>query len=182
MSDGIEITGGFSDKDLDFDLLGDSIHDTLYKFAQELTSELQKSIDRKGLNFTEELFQSLQVEPNIIETEEFIYYKLEVPGHGIYQNEGVSGTERNYSGSRFGFTQSSKPPFGAMVNWAERKFGLSVPNGMTAKQFGFAIAHNKKRFGIKPTYWLDEVIDSGIVEKLEDELGKRIAFFIEEKF
>lgn len=182
MADGIQINSGLSDLDLNPDLLDGTVKGVLFDFASKMQTALRDSVDKKKLLYTAELSQALAVEPNIIETEEFIFYKLEVPRHGVYQNEGVSGTERTYSGSRFGFKQSSKPPFGAMVKWAESKFGLSIPQGMTAKQFGFAAAYNKKRFGIKPTYWLDEVVNDGRVEELENELGKRIGFFIAEQF
>jgi len=182
MPDGISISNGIEDIDLDFKILGNDVKSVLTRFASEITKKLQQSVDKNKLNYTSELFQSLAVTPNIIETDEFIFYKLDIPRHGVYQNEGVSGTKKKYNGSRFSFKESSKPPFGAMVKWAETKFGLQVPPGMTATQFGFAAAYNKKYFGIKPTFWIDDVLTDKVFEDLQNELGKRVGIFINEQF
>ena len=66
----------------------------------------------------------------------------------------------------------------ALSKWGRNKFGLSIED---TKSFGFGAAKNKKMFGIKPTYWLRDVITDGRIEALEDELGKSIAFAIIER-
>lgn len=186
MPDGIDVISdldklGILDKDLENVFLNDTVKDIIANFAQRIQGKLKDSIDKNKLNYTSELFQSLAVTPNIIETDEFIFYKLDIPRHGVYQNEGVSGTKKKYNGSRFSFKESSKPPFGAMVKWAETKFGLNVPADQR-KAFGFAAAYNKKYFGIKPTFWIDDVLTDKVFEDLQNELGKRVGIFINEQF
>jgi hypothetical protein len=186
MADGINIEGGFDDIDLTSDFLDGTVRGVLLQFASKLQTDLRKSIDskgynNKGLNNSMNLAQSLAVDPNIVEYADKVVYSLEYPIYGDYQDEGVSGTEEAVQGSRFKFDQSSKPPFGAMIKWANTKFGLTIPQGMTKTGFGMAAAYNKKRFGIKPTYWLRDVITDGRIEALEEQLGKSIAFAIIER-
>lgn len=193
MADGFSISGGFDDVDLENVFLGDAVADVLGRFAQQITGKLKDSVDKNKLNYSSELAQSLVVTPNsIIETPDFVFYELKIPRYGIYQNEGVNGVgapadfkgrrKEVVRGSRFSFKENSKPPFGAMVKWANTKFGLQVPPGMTATQFGFAAAYGKKYFGIKPTFWIDDVLTDEVFEELQEELGKRVGFFINEQF
>jgi len=179
MADGINIEGGFDDIDLTSDFLDGTIKGVLLQFANNLQTDLRKSIDSKGLNYTMALAQEMGVAPTIVEFDNMLVYTLEYPMYGAYQDEGVSGT-RNKFNTPYSFKNefASKSMVEALSKWGRNKFGLDIQD---SKSFGFGAAINKKRFGIKPTYWLRDVITDGRIEVLEDEIGKSIAFAIIER-
>lgn len=171
MADGIHIENGLEDINLSSDLLDGTVKGVLLNFAQTLQKDLQDSIDRKGLNYTSELFQSMSVSPNVVEVDGTIIYTLTYPIHGAYQDEGVNGVNNNV-GSEFSFkTLSTGGIRQALEKWGRNKFGLDIKD---AKRFGYLAARKKKMFGIKPTYWLRDVFNDGRFEQLEEELGKQI--------
>ena len=179
MADGIKIQGGFEDIDLQDSFNDGSIKGIILDFAQKLQRDLNKSIDKKGLNYTGRLSQSTLVEPKVIEvSKDVLLYQLEVPNYGIDQDEGVSGTQVTYkTASKF---TTKPPPFKDILKWSKTKFGLNIPKD---KVWGFAKVVQRKKllFGIKPTYWLTDVINDGRGQELEEQLGKRIALIITER-
>lgn len=179
MADGIKIQGGFEDIDLQDSFNDGSIKGIILDFAQKLQRDLNKSIDKKGLNYTGRLSQSTQVEPKVIEvSKDVLLYQLEVPKYGIGQDEGVNGLEQKYN-NKAGYT-TKPPPLSAILKWSSTKFGLNIPKD---KVWGFAKVVQRKKllFGIKPTYWLTDVINDGRGQELEEQLGKRIALIITER-
>lgn len=180
MADGISVQSdlenlGFSDKDLTTNFLDGTVKGVLLDFAQKFQKDLQNSIDRNGLNYTSELFQSLTVNPDIVELDGTIIYTLTYPIHGAFQDEGVNGVNNNV-GSEFSFkTLSTGGIRQALETWGQRKFGLQVDD---AKRFGYLAARKKKIFGIKPTYWLRDIINDGRMEQLEQDLGKQIGLVL----
>jgi len=179
MADGINIEGGFDDIDLTSDFLDGTIKGVLLQFASKLQDDLRTSIDSKGLNYTMALAQEVGVEPKIVEFDSMLVYTLEYPFYGAYQDEGVSGTRTKYN-TTYSFKNESvsKGMIEALSKWGRNKFGLNIQD---TKSFGFGAAINKKRFGIKPTYWFRDVITDGRIEALEEQLGKSIAFAIIER-
>ena len=179
MADGISIQGGFDDIDLTSDFLDGTIKGVLTQFASDLQDDLRRSIDNKGLNYTMALAQEMTTAPNVVELDDMLIYTLEYPMYGAYQDEGVSGTRTKFN-TPYSFKNESvsKGMVEALSKWGRNKFGLDIPD---SKGFGFGAAINKKRFGIKPTYWFRDVITDGRIEALEDELGKSIAFAIIER-
>ena len=179
MADGINIEGGFDDIDLTSDFLDGTIKGVLLQFANNLQTDLRRSIDSKGLNYTMALAQEMGVAPTIVEFDNMLVYTLEYPIYGAFQDEGVSGTQRKFN-TPYSFKNEfvGRGIVEALSQWGRNKFGLNVED---TKSFGFGAAKNKKRFGVKPTYWLRDVITDGRIEALEDELGKSIAFAIIER-
>jgi hypothetical protein len=179
MADGINIEGGFDDIDLQDSFNDGSIRGIILDFAQKLQRDLNKSIDAKGMNYTGRLSQSTQVEPKVIEvSKDVLLYQLEVPSYGISQDEGVNGTQAKYN-NKVGYT-TKPPPLSEILKWSRTKFGLNIPSD---KVWGFAKVVQRKKllFGIKPTYWLTDVINDGRGQELEEQLGKRIALIITER-
>lgn len=175
MADGFNITGGFDDLDLTSDFLDGTVKGVLLQFANQLQKDLLDNIDRKGLNYTEKLYQAISVSPNIVEVDGTIIYTLTYPIHGAFQDEGVNGL-RNSFGSEFSFkTESTGGIRQALEKWGRNKFGLQVDD---AKRFGYLAARKKKLFGIKPTYWLRDIINDGRMTELEEELGKQIGIVL----
>jgi len=179
MADGINIEGGFDDIDLTSDFLDGTIKGVLTQFASDLQNDLRKSIDSKGLNYTMALAQEMSTAPNVVELDDMLIYTLEYPFYGAYQDEGVSGTRTKFN-TPYSFKNESvsKGMVESLSKWGRNKFGLDIKD---SKSFGFGAAINKKRFGIKPTYWFRDVITDGRIEALENELGKSIAFAIIER-
>jgi len=185
MADGIKITeGSFDDIDLTSDFLDGTIKGVITEFAKNLQDDLIKSLNKPRGKYNNrllnsgELAQSLAVVPNVIEGDDTLIYVLEIPSYGMYQDKGVDGTDKKYPNSIGAFKESSKAPTFALVQWAKTKFGLTIPQDMTPTQFGMVAAFNRKKFGIKPTYWLSDVIDDGRVEELEEQIGKKIGFIV----
>lgn len=179
MADGINIQGGFEDIELSSDFLDGTIKGIVTQFASDLQDDLRKSIDKKGLNYTMALAQEVSATPNVIELDDMIVYTLEFPMYGSYQDEGVSGTRTKFN-TPYSFKNESvsKGMVESLSKWGRNKFGLDIED---SKGFGFGAAINKKRFGIKPTYWFRDVITDGRIEELEEQLGKSIAFAIIER-
>lgn len=194
MPDGIDVISdldklGFKDTDLENVFLNDTVKDVIANFAQRIQGKLKDSLDRKGLNVTNNLYQSLDLDPkSIIETDEFIFYKLEVPAYGVYLNEGVngmgtgSGVVRN---SRFGFKGSGKDwvkKKESLMRWINNKSGIPAMSAKEREGFAFGIMRKQRLFGMKPTFWIDDVLTDKVFEDLQNELGKRVGIFINEQF
>ena len=182
MADGINIEGGFNDVDLTSDFLDGSIQGLLLDFADKLQKDLVDSARSKGhYTAANTLMKDLQVAPNVVETDNTIFYALELEQYATYLDQGVSGTKRKFN-SPFSYKENSKLPIKPMERYARLKDALGITEEKDVKRFGFLAARKIKMFGIKPSYWFSDVVTDGRIEELEEELGKRLAFVMIERF
>ena len=193
MADGINIEGGLNDTDLTSDFLDGSIQGLLLDFAVTLQNDLVESA-RKNKHFTagNKLMKDLTVTPVLTETDDTIIYALELPHYATFLDQGVNGAGApsdfydketpKVTGSPFSYTKSSKFPVKPMTEYAMLKDALGISNYKDAKRFGFLAARKKVYFGQKPSYWFSDVVTDGRIEELEEELGKKLAFVMIERF
>ena len=66
----------------------------------------------------------------------------------------------------------SFPPIKPLMNWVTR-YRISVPNGMTKKQFAYAIATNIKKRGIKPRPFIKRMRDA-LTEIIKDFIANKL--------
>lgn len=195
MADSVVIEGGFNDIDLESDFLDGSINGILLTFAQSLQDDLiQSALQHDHQTAANTLIKDLQVNPNIIETDGTITYILDLPAYGSFLDQGVNGAgvPSEYkgkpgtvvTGSPYGYKTNSKPPFFGMINYAKNKDKLQgmFKKPSDAVSFGMAAARRKKYFGQKPSYWFTDVITDGRIEALEEEIGKKLAFVMIDRF
>ena len=116
-----------------------------------------------------------------METDNTIVYALELEQYGTYLDQGVSGTQRKFN-SPFSYKEGSKLPIKPMERYARLKDALGITDEKDVKRFGYLAARKIKMFGIKPSYWFSDVVTDGRIEALEEELGKRLAFVMIERF
>ena len=124
---------------------------TLFKYAQEI----EDSLKAKAPNFTGDLRNSIKFEVNNDATG----FSIFMNDYGKFVDEGVNGTEVS-RGSSFSFG-TKRPPIASVSSFA-KSIGANPD----------ALATSIWKKGIRPTHFIQESIDSVIVDRLADELAE----------
>ena len=127
-------------------------YEALNKFGKYLVQQSRSNLTRGNKNVSKALYNDLDY--NIEVGKESFLFSFKMPEYGIYQDSGVSGTEKKYN-TPFSY-KSKMPPIKPLSDWAKaRNIRLRDDKGRfqkgNYKTIGFLIARSIQKKGIKPS-------------------------------
>ncbi len=152
----------------------------LEAFKKFVIQQSRTRLSKSNKNVSKELYNSLKgnikVMPNSIAVE------FEMEDYGVFQDKGVSGTEKKYN-TPYSY-KSKMPPVKALADWAKsRNIRLRDEKGKFKKgnynTIGFLIARSIYRKGIKPSLFFTKPFEQGF-KKLPDELINSFGLDVED--
>ena len=152
----------------------------LEAFKKFVIQQSRTRLSKSNKNVSKELYNSLKgnikVMPNSIAVE------FEMEDYGIFQDKGVSGTEKKYN-TPYSY-KSKMPPVKPLADWAKsRNIRLRDEKGKFKKgnynTIGFLIARSIYRKGIKPSLFFTKPFEQGF-KKLPDELINSFGLDVED--
>ena len=155
-------------------------YEVLQEFGKRVRQQARQNLSKGNKNVSKELYNSLKgnikVMPNSIAVE------FEMEDYGVFQDKGVSGTEKKYN-TPFSY-KSKMPPVKPLADWAKnRNIRLRDEKGKFKKgsynTIGFLIARSIYRKGIKPSLFFTKPFEQGF-KKLPDELINSFGLDVED--
>ena len=152
----------------------------LEAFKKFVIQQSRTRLSKSNKNVSKELYNSLKgnikVMPNSIAVE------FEMEDYGIFQDKGVSGTEKKYN-TPYSY-KSKMPPVKPLADWAKsRNIRLRDEKGKFKKgsynTIGFLIARSIYRKGIKPSLFFTKPFEQGF-KKLPNELINSFGLDVED--
>jgi len=146
------------------------INNALNKFAKEVIKQSRSNLTRKDKNYTKSLYDSLRSEVEVFPNSFSLSFIMDE--YGIYQDKGVSGTERKFN-TKFSY-KNKMPPIKPLADWAKfRRIRLRNKKGQFSKgnynTIGFLIARKIFKEGIKPSLFFTRPFENAF-KNLPDEL------------
>lgn len=143
---------------------------------QQSRSRLTKSKKNVSKDLYNNLKGTVKVHANSIDV------KFEMPEYGLYQDKGVSGTQKKYD-TPYSYT-SKMPPIKPLADWAKRRnIRLRDEKGRFEKgnynTIGYLIARSIYRKGIKPSLFFTKPFEQGLA-KLPDELIEKFGLDLDQ--
>lgn len=154
--------------------------EVLEAFKKFVIQQARTRLSKNNKNISKKLYDSLdaiiKVTPNAIQ----VQFLMEE--YGLYQDKGVSGTQKKYN-TPYSYT-SKMPPIKPLAEWAKTKnIRLRDEQGKYKKgnynTIGYLIARSIYRKGIKPSLFFTKPFEQGF-KKLPEELAKTFALDIED--
>ena len=152
----------------------------LEAFKDFVIQQARTRLTKNNKNVSKELYNSLKgnikVMPNSIAVD------FEMEDYGIFQDKGVSGTEKKYN-TPYSY-KSKMPPIKPLAKWAQSKnIRLRDEQGKYKKgnynTIGYLIARGIYRKGIKPSLFFTKPFEQGF-KKLPDELINSFGLDVED--
>jgi|TARA_E500000318_G_scaffold68383_1_gene63181 hypothetical protein len=145
----------------------------LNTFAKYVIQQSRSNLTKSKKNVSKALYDSLDYE--IMANKDFISLSFSMLDYGEYQDQGVSGTKKNYN-TPFRYT-NKMPPAKAFDKWTVRK-GIA-PRGsggkfQKRKGINFAIAKHIFEQGIRPSLFFTKPFEKRfdtMLKQLENALG-----------
>ena len=156
----------------------------LEAFKNFVIQQARSRLSKSNKNVSKELYDSLKgnikVMPNSINVD------FEMEDYGLFQDKGVSGTEKKYN-TPYSYKSSSNVVgmeyhTGTFAKWAKSKgYQPRLKNGQygSYKQMGYMMAINKKKYGIKPSLFFTKPFEQGF-KKLPEELVQQFGLDVED--
>lgn len=144
--------------------------EALNSFAKEVIKQSRTNLTKKGKNYTRSLYDSLKNEVEVYPNSFSLSFIMDE--YGIYQDKGVSGTEKKYN-TKFSY-KNKMPPIKPIADWAKFK-GIRLRNdkGQFSKgnynTIGFLIARSIFKKGIKPSLFFTRPFENAF-KNLPEEL------------
>jgi len=151
--------------------------ETFKKFViQQSRSRLSKS----QKNASNALYKSLN--GNVKAMQNSILVEFEMEDYGLFQDKGVSGTQKKYN-TPYSYT-TKMPPIAPLAKWAKSKnIRLRDEQGKYKKgnynTIGYLISRSIFRKGIKPSLFFTKPFEQAF-KKLPDELVEKFGLDVED--
>ena len=151
--------------------------ETFKKFViQQSKSRLSKS----QKNASNALYKSLN--GNVKAMQNSILVEFEMEDYGLFQDKGVSGTQKKYN-TPYSYT-TKMPPIAPLAKWAKSKnIRLRDEQGKYKKgnynTIGYLISRSIFRKGIKPSLFFTKPFEQAF-KKLPDELVEKFGLDVED--
>jgi len=151
----------------------------LQAFKSFVIQQSRSRLSKGGKNVSKQLYNSLK--GNVKQMPNSILVEFEMEDYGIYQDKGVSGTEKKYN-TPFSYT-TKMPPIKPLAQWAKnRNIRLRDKEGKFKKgnynTIGYLIARSIYKKGIKPTLFFTKPFEQAF-KKLPDELIEKFGLDVE---
>lgn len=150
--------------------------EALNKFAKEVIKQSRTNLTKKDKNYTKSLYNSLKSEVDVFPNSFGLSFIMDE--YGVYQDKGVSGTQKKYN-TKFSYKSTSnltgfEAKTGTFAKWAKfRGFRLRNKKGQFSKgdykTIGFILANSIKKKGIKPSLFFTRPFENAF-KNLPEEL------------
>ena len=152
----------------------------LEAFKDFVIQQARTRLTKNKKNVSKELYNSLR--GNVKEMPNSIAVDFEMEEYGVYQDKGVSGTEKKYN-TPYSY-KSKMPPIKPLADWAKSKnIRLRDEQGKYKKgnynTIGYLIARSIYKKGIKPSLFFTKPFEQGF-KKLPDELINSFGLDVED--
>jgi len=152
----------------------------LEAFKNFVIQQSRSKLTKSKKNVSKELYNSLK--GNVKEMPNSISVEFEMEDYGVFQDKGVSGTEKKYN-TPYSYT-TKMPPIKPLSDWAKSKnLRLRDDKGKYKKgnynTIGFLIARSIYRKGIKPSLFFTKPFEQAF-KKLPDELIEKFGLDVED--
>lgn len=156
-----------------------NVKDSLNKFAKYVVQQSRSNLTKGKKNVSKSLYDSIGYDLNVSPNSFSLSFIMDE--YGMYQDKGVSGTEKKYN-TPFKYT-NKMPPIKPLADWAKFKnIRLRDAKGKFAKgnykTIGFLISRSIYRKGIKPSLFFTKPFERSF-KNLPDEVVKAFALEIE---
>ena len=154
--------------------------EALEAFKSFVIQQARTRLSKSRKNVSKGLYNSLK--GYVKEMPNSILVEFEMEEYGVYQDKGVSGTEKKYN-TPFSY-KSKMPPIKPLADWAKaRNIRLRDEQGKFTKgnynTIGYLIARSIYRKGIKPSLFFTKPFEQGF-KKLPDELTEKFGLDVED--
>ena len=152
----------------------------LEAFKNFVIQQARTRLSKSNKNVSKELYNSLK--GNVKEMPNSIAVDFEMEDYGVFQDKGVSGTQKKYN-TPYSYT-TKMPPVKPLSDWAKSKnIRLRDDKGKYKKgnynTIGFLIARSIYRKGIKPSLFFTKPFEQAF-KKLPDELINSFGLDVED--
>ena len=142
----------------------------LEAFKNFVIQQARTRLTKSKKNVSKELYNSLKGNVKVMPNSINVDFQME--DYGLFQDKGVSGTEKKYN-TPYSYT-TKMPPVKPLSDWAQSKnIRLRDAQGKYKKgnynTIGFLIARSIYKKGIKPSLFFTKPFEQGF-KKLPDEL------------
>ena len=142
----------------------------LEAFKNFVIQQARSRLTKSKKNVSKELYNSLKGNVKVMPNSINVDFQME--DYGLFQDKGVSGTEKKYN-TPYSYT-TKMPPVKPLSDWAQSKnIRLRDAQGKYKKgnynTIGFLIARSIYKKGIKPSLFFTKPFEQGF-KKLPDEL------------
>lgn len=153
--------------------------EALEAFKSFVIQQARTRLTKGRKNVSKGLYDSLK--GYVKEMPNSILVEFEMDEYGVYQDKGVSGTQKKYN-TPFSY-KSKMPPIKPLADWAKaRNIRLRDEQGKFKKgnynTIGYLIARSIYRKGIKPSLFFTKPFEQAF-EKLPNELVEKFGLDIE---
>ena len=157
-----------------------NVKDSLNKFAKYVVQQSRSNLTKGKKNVSKSLYNSIDYDLTVSPNSFSLSFIMDE--YGMYQDKGVSGTEKKYN-TPFKYT-NKMPPIKPLADWAKFKnIRLRDEKGKFAKgnykTIGFLISRSIYRKGIKPSLFFTKPFERSF-KNLPDEVVKAFALEIED--
>jgi hypothetical protein len=154
--------------------------EALEAFKSFVIQQARTRLTKGRKNVSKGLYDSLK--GYIKEMPNSILVEFEMDEYGVYQDKGVSGTQKKYN-TPFSY-KSKMPPIKPLADWAKaRNIRLRDEQGKYKKgnynTIGYLIARSIYRKGIKPSLFFTKPFEQAF-EKLPNELVDKFGLDVED--
>jgi len=154
--------------------------ETLEAFKKFVIQQARTRLSKERKNVSKELYNSLDATVKAMPNS--ILVEFEMNEYGLYQDKGVSGTEKKYD-TPYSY-KSKMPPIKPLAEWAKaRNIRLRDEEGKFKKgnyqTIGYLIARSIYRKGIKPTLFFTKPFEQGF-KKLPQALAEKFALDVDD--
>lgn len=156
----------------------------LEEFRDKVVREAKHNLSKKRKRVSKKLYESIDGDFEVFENSFELSFSMEE--YGLYQDKGVSGTERKYN-TPYSYSSSSnlvglEYHTGFLSKWARfRGMQPRLGNGKfgSYKSMGYILARSIKKKGIKPSLFFTKPFEK-YFKKLPDELIERFGLDVED--
>ena len=154
--------------------------EALEAFKKFVIQQARTRLSKERKNVSKELYNSLDATVKAMPNS--ILIEFEMADYGLYQDKGVSGTEKKYN-TPYSY-KSKMPPIKPLAEWAKaRNIRLRDEEGKFKKgnyqTIGYLIARSIYRKGIKPTLFFTKPFEQGF-KKLPQALADKFALDVDD--
>ena len=152
----------------------------LEAFKKFVIQQARTRLTKGRKNINKKLYNSIK--GNVKEMPNSISVEFEMEEYGLFQDKGVSGTQKKYD-TPYSYT-NKMPPISPLANWAKkRNIRLRDEQGKFIKgnynTIGFLIARSIFKKGIKPSLFFTKPFEQAF-KKLPDELKDKYGLDIQD--
>lgn len=146
----------------------ENVQQELNRFAKYVVAQSRANLTRQKKNASKQLWQSIDYDLKVSKNSFQLEFLME--DYGIFQDKGVSGTEKKYN-TKYSYTNKMPPP-SKLDKWIVKRNlrGVRDKDGkfISRKSLQFMIARSIYKNGIKPSLFFTKPFEKAFKNINED--------------